>query len=188
MVRFDALTLAIHMSSTLLDIFGIEPCQNALGNSVLPLLRGEADKVRDLAIYGVFGGAINATDGRYTYFLYPDDMEDKPIYEYTLMPMHSRSMFEVKELADAELHPGFDFTKGAPVLKIPARKDAKRPPMQGDGFADTNTCLYDLSTDPRKDHPFRSKDIEERLNNAVLKEMGRHDAPAEIYARFGLQN
>ena len=58
-------------------------------------------------------------------------MEDKPLFEYTLMPMHSISMFEIRELKNAELVRGFDFAKGAPVLKVPALSDAKRPPMQG---------------------------------------------------------
>ena len=30
----------------------------------------------------------------------------KALFEYTLMPMHSRSMFALNELEGAELHPG----------------------------------------------------------------------------------
>ena len=46
------------------------------------------------------------------------------------MPMYSTSMFEVRELKNAELIRGFLTLQGSPVLKIPALKDAKRPPMQ----------------------------------------------------------
>ncbi len=38
------------------------------GKSLLPLLRGETDKVRDGAIFGYFGKQIAWTDGKYTYF------------------------------------------------------------------------------------------------------------------------
>ncbi|MEX0502448.1 sulfatase [Alphaproteobacteria bacterium LSUCC0719] len=185
--RVSALTQVIDLAPTLLDIFGLEPSEHTLGNSMLPLLHNEFDNIRDLAIYGVFGGAINATDGRYSYFLYPDDMEEKPIFEYTLMPMHSTSLFEVRELERAELVRGFNFTKGVPLLKVPALKDAKRPPMQGGGFADTNTCLYDLSTDPRQDSPFRNSEIEGRFLQAITQELHLQDAPGELFERFGLK-
>lgn len=38
------------------------------GKSLLPLLRGETDKVRDSAIFGYFGKQMAWTDGKYTYF------------------------------------------------------------------------------------------------------------------------
>ena len=184
--RIDALTQTTDLAPTLLDLFGIAPSPHTRGLSMLPLIRGEAETIRDLAIYGVFGGAINATDGRYTYFLYPDDMEDKPLFEYTLMPMHSTSMFTRDELRDAALHPGFTFTDGTPVLKIPARSDAKRPPMQGGGFADTGTRLYDVTIDPKQTTALRDPDIEGRLCKEIAAEMRRHDAPIELFDRFGL--
>ncbi|MDE0347977.1 MAG: sulfatase, partial [Boseongicola sp.] len=110
----------------------------------------------------------------------------KPIFEYTLMPVHSTSLFEVRELEHAELVRGFDFTKGAPLLKVPALQDAKRPPMQGGGYADTRTRLFDLSVDPRQQNPFRSQEVEARLNDGLCREMQSHEVPAEVFARFSL--
>ena len=184
--RVAGLSQVIDLPSTLLDLHGIQACDNALGHSMLPLLRDDNETIREIALYGIFGGAINATDGRYTYFLYDDGMEDRPLYEYTLMPMHTASLFEPRELADAELFRGFDFTKGAPVLKIPALKDAKRPPLQGGGFSETRTCLYDLSRDPRQDVPFREPEVEQRMRSLIADEMRRTEVPSEIYKRFGL--
>lgn len=184
--RVSALTQAIDLSPTLLDLFDLEACEHTQGKSMLPLLNGEAEEIRDLALFGVFGGAINATDGNHTYFLYPEDMEDQPIFEYTLMPMHSTSLFEVRELEHAELVRGFDFTKGAPLLKVPALKDAKRPPMQGGGFAETHTRLYDLNDDPKQDSPVRNAEIEAWFDNKIRCEMQRHEVPNEAYNRFGL--
>ena len=153
---------------------------------MLPLLKGQAESIRPIALYGIFGGAINATDGRYTYFRYPTEMDHKDLFEYTLMPMHNRSLFEVRELAAAELYRGFSFTKGAPVLQIPAVKDAKRSPRQG-GFAQTETCLYDLHTDPEQRRPFRDKKIESILMESMKAEMALHEAPEEVYLRFDLR-
>lgn len=185
--RVKELTQVIDLSPTLLDLFDLEPCEYSTGKSMLPLITGSERQIRDVAIYGVFGGAINATDGRYTYFLYPENMDTLPLFEYTLMPMHSTSMFEVRELVDAELFRGFNFTKGAPVLKLRALSDAKRPPMQGGGFAETNTRLYNIIDDPLQSHPFRSEEIEANLTGLIIDEMIKNDAPAELFDRFSLR-
>ncbi|MBY5985599.1 sulfatase-like hydrolase/transferase [Halomonas sp. DP5Y7-2] len=181
-----SLTQTTDLSATLLDLFELPAPAHGCGQSLLPLIDGSADQVRELALYGIFGGALNATDGHYSYFLYPRDMERWPLYEYTLMPMHTASLFTPSEVADAELYRGFDFTKGAPVLRMTAKDDAKRPPLQGGGFAQTYTCLYDLAGDPGQTTPFRDPTIESHLRQLMIAEMHRHEAPQELYQRFGL--
>jgi arylsulfatase A-like enzyme len=181
--RSAALSQNIDIAATLLDLHGLAPPETMLGRSLLPCMEGAPG--RDLALYGIFGGAINATDGRHSYFRYPPDMEAAPLFEYTLMPQHSTKPFAAKELASAELHPGFDFT-GVPVLKIPALPDAKRPPTQGGGFAETRNALYDLAADPGQTAPLHDAAAEARFCTAIAAEMRRHDAPPELYDRFDL--
>lgn len=183
--RISALTQTTDIMPTLLDLFGQSPKDHVLGRSILPLMAGEVDRIRDVALYGIFGGALNATDGRYTYFLYPDGMEEKDLYEYTLMPMHNRSLFEIRELQQAALHRGFDFTRGAPLLKVPALPDAKRSPRQG-GFAGAKTVLYDLEQDLFQTTEVNSSVLEERMIRLIVSEMKAHEAPPELYVRFGL--
>ncbi len=179
--RSAAVSQNIDVMATLLDLFGVDRPETVQGRSLLNGASG-----RDIALYGIFGGAVNATDGRYSYFRYPADMEAAPLFEYTLMPQHSGAPFVAAELAHAALHPGFDFTQGMPVLKIPAIKGAKRPPMQGGGFDDTETVLYDLDADPGQNAPFRDPDIEARFCRAIAEAMRAHDAPTELYDRFDL--
>ncbi len=181
----QALTQATDVMPTLLDMFGLAPGPDVTGKNLMPLASGTAQSVRDIALYGIFAGAINATDGRHTYFRYPADMETHDLFEYTLMPMHNRSLFEPRELENAMLHRGFDFSKGAPLLKIPALADAKRSPRQG-GFADTRTVLYDLHDDPRQLSPVVASDIEAAVCAKIRGEMALHDAPEELYRRFDL--
>ena len=183
--RVPVLTQTIDLMPTLLDLHGEVPGPHVQGRSLLPLCNGSAERVRDIALYGIFGGAINATDGRYTYFRYPEDMERHDLYEYTLMPAHNRSLFTIEELAPATLHHDFSFTSGAPVLRLPARPDAQRSPRQG-GFADASTVLYDLAGDPGQQSPISDRDIEDRLCALMAAEMAAHEAPAELYARFDL--
>ncbi len=184
-VRSDALSQNIDVMATLLDLHGIDRPDTVLGRSLVPALQGGPG--REIALYGIFGGAINATDGRYTYFRYPEAMEEAPLYEYTLMPQHSTVSFSCAELRAATLHPGFDFTQGVPVLKIPATATAKRPPTQGGGFADATTVLYDLASDPGQETPIDDPTTETRLATAIAHEMQRCDAPDELFRRFDLE-
>ena len=101
------------------------------------------------------------------------------------MPMHNRSLFTIEELEPATLDRSFDFTRGAPVLKLPARADAKRSPRQG-GFADTTTVLYDLRADPQQLNPLDLPEIEADFCTRIVAEMTAHEAPAELFDRFDL--
>ena len=187
--RISALTQTTDLMPTILALHGSEQSPQVLGRSLLGHLFGHLfgrpPETRPIALYGIFGGALNATDGRYTYFCYPEDMENQELFEYTLMPMHNRSLFELYELEPAALYRGFSFTKEAPVLKVPAFASAKRSPRQG-GFSDTQTCLYDLRSDPQQLHPFRDAAIEADLKALILAEMRAHEAPEELYKRFDL--
>ena len=63
--RVKKLTQVIELSPTILDIFRYRPCEYSTGKSMLRLLDDPNASIRDTALYGVFGGALNATDGRY---------------------------------------------------------------------------------------------------------------------------
>ena len=181
--RVSELTQTTDIMPTLLEMFDMAPGPHVTGRSLMGLVSGADESVRDLALFGIFGGAINATNGTHTYFRYPERMESRDLFEYTLMPMHNTSFFEIRELENAVLHRGFDFTKGAPLLKVPALPDAKRSPTQG-GFADTRTVLYDLRSDPHQMSPVVDPDLEAEFCRAIVAEMKAHDAPSELFERF----
>ena len=187
--RRTALTQTVDLMPTLLAMHGVDAPATCEGHSLLPLLEGEA-RLRDVALYGMFGAGTNATDGRYTYFLYPEDMTRQMLYEYTLMPMHLKTLFHVDELRGAQLSPPFSFTQGVPVLKVPARRNDKGQPTghqgQGGGYEDTTTVLYDLHADYDQQRPFRDEAIEARLKTSMAEVMRRNDAPAEAFTRLGL--
>jgi arylsulfatase A-like enzyme len=185
--RRAALTQAIDLMPTFLDLFSIEVPAEVQGHSLLPLLNEER-RIRDIAIFGVFGGPIGATDGRYTYYLYPEDLYAPGLHEYTLMPMHMTSLFTPAELKTSRLAGAFNFTKQMPVLKIDALRDARRIPNNDRiGWAiDAGTTLYDLHIDRAQVHPFRDHGIETRLAAGVCKVLAAHDAPREYFHRYAL--
>ena len=185
--RRKALTQTIDLMPTFLDLFGIEVPPEVRGRSLVPLVTVDR-KIRDVAIFGMFGGPIGATDGRYTYYLYPEDLYAPGLHEYTLMPMHLHSLFTPAEMKTSRLSEPFDFTKEMPILKIDALKDARRIPIHDDKLFDlgVGTTLYDLERDPTQTKPFRDSALEERIRTGIGQVLAAHDAPAEFYARYGL--
>ena len=187
--RRRALTQTVDIMPTLLAIHGQQAPDTAEGHSLLPLLEQDTP-LREAALYGMFGAGTNITDGRYTYFRYPEDMTRQMLYEYTLMPMHLKNMFHVDELRGAQLSPPLGFTQGVPLLKVPARRNVKGQPTghqgQGGGYEDTTTVLYDLETDYAQQKPFRDAAIEARLLTLMADIMRRNEAPPEAFTRLGL--
>ena len=160
--------------------------QEVEGRSLLPLLNSDTP-IRQAGIYGVWASATNITDGRFTYFRYPDNMHAQEIYQYTLMPTHITSFFTTDELRTATLSPPFDFTKGVPVLKVSGH--AKSPMYRNQGmsfFQDTETVLFDTKNDPEQRTPISSPEIVTRLVEQMLALMRVNDAPPEAYVRLGL--
>jgi hypothetical protein len=134
----------------------------------------------------MFGAATNATDGRHTYFRYPDDLFAQELYEYVLVPLHQKNFFAEEELAGAELVPPFGFTQGMPLLRVPARPGVKtREPPHG-LFEDAQTVLYDLHRDPGQVASVEDAEVVERLLGGMLRAMREHEAPPEAYRRLGL--
>jgi arylsulfatase A-like enzyme len=187
--RREALTQTIDLMPTLLSLHGVAPPPCCDGFDLLPLLEKDSP-VREIALYGMFGAGTNATDGRYTYFLYPDDMTQQMLFEYTLMPMHMKNWFHLDELRGAELAQPFSFTQGAPLLKVPARRNDRGQPSghqgQGGGYEDTTTVLYDLESDYAQNQPFRNVEVEQRMRSQMVEVMRRNDAPPEAFLRLGL--
>ena len=182
--RRSALTQTMDLMPTILDLFDAPVPPEVRGKSLAPVLAHDTP-VRACCLYGQFGGSVNVTDGRYTYFRYPEG-SDEQLFHYTLMPMHMRSFFEPLELKNATLFGPFDFTKGVPVLKLPIAADAKANMLARYPLLDPQTALYDLATDPGQMQAALLQDQEARLVGLLQAEMRAHDAPAEAFRRLDL--
>jgi hypothetical protein len=125
------------------------------GLSLFDVAQGRT--AREGVLFGYFGGAVNLTDGRYTYHRYPDDLRSQEIYQYTLMPTHIFEPFSPEELSQATLSDAFPFTKGAKLLKVPVIERSPMFNIYGPGaFIENDTRLYDLTTDPGQERPLRT--------------------------------
>ncbi len=182
----QGLTQNMDLMPTILDMFHREIPSEVCAQSLLPTLTRELS-LRDAAVYGIFGGSVNVTDGQYTYFLYPENMSTQELYEYTLMPTHIFESFDIKEFDGVTIAEPFDFTKNVKTMKIFARHDAARPPgVDNSNYADCNTVLYDLQKDPAQSNPITQPEVIKKLKKEIAHVMREHDAPPEAYRRINL--
>ncbi len=184
-VRVGELTQAIDVAPTLLELFGAPVPREMEGHNLLPL-KGPVPR-RYAAIFGYFGGAVNVTDGNYSYHRFPADLRSQEVYQYTVMPTHIYSLFSPEELAGASLAEPFQFTKGARLLKVPV---IARSPMYNNygpgALIESDTRLYDLSNDPGQQHPIRDAAQEKRMIALMVDLMRKNEAPPEAFRRLDI--
>ena len=184
--RRSGLTQTPDLMPTFLDLHGMAAPANVTGRSLVPLLEGN-QSLHDTVVLGMFAGPVCITDGRYSYFRYPDDLTGTNLNLYTLMPTHLSAHFDLDELRTSELAGPFAFTKGVPVLKV--RMDPGNSQFGHDGqtLEDCETVLFDLASDPRQEAPIDAPGIADRLAREIARHFAIHDAPTELYAHFGLE-
>ncbi len=177
--RRSALVQTIDLAPTLYDYFGIEIPDDVEGKPLAETIENDSP-VREFGLFGIFGGHVNCTDGRYVYMRAPSNADNKPLFEYTLMPAHMRFPFLMEELQDIQLAEPFSFTKGCRTMKI-------------EGYVwglwtQTETMLFDLKTDPNQENPIQDEEVERRMIVGMIELMKRNDAPKEQYQRLGLED
>lgn len=175
-VRNDALVQMIDFPVTLLDFFDVDIPPDMQGISLTETL-ADGRPTREAALFGVHGGHVNITDGRYVYMRGPVE-SNQPLNEYTLMPNHMRWRFHVDELQDLALAEPFTFTKGCRTLKIAGRMPIRTLKME--------SMLFDLANDPAQETPLQNAAIEAQLVEQMVQLMKANDAPTEQFARLGI--
>lgn len=172
-----SLAQTVDIAPTLAEFFHIAPLPCQDGHSLSPVIK-EDHPIREAALFGIFGGHVNITDGRYVYMRAPISLNNGPIYEYTLMPCHLRKPFASYELQNSELVDIFPHMKGYKVLKIPASQE-----YNSYWFGHQ---LFDLEEDPYQEHPIRNEEAECRLISQMRSLMRKNEAPEEQYKRLGI--
>ena len=181
--RVSALTQTTDLMPTFLDYCGAPLPPYLHGASLRPAL--EVDQtIHDSLIYGYFGMALNATDGRFTYFRNPAAAETK-MYAYTAMPTAFHGFMSREELARAETGRFLGHTYNIPVYKVP---QTGKPPLRADatGAYEPRHELFDLTTDPAQDHPLDDPEQERRFRDLLRTHLARVHAPEEHLERLGL--
>jgi hypothetical protein len=156
------------------------------GKPIFEYVAGD-EEIRQASLYGVMGGQVNVTDGRYVYMRANTTEDNKPLYDYTLMPTHMKKRFSPRELQEWERVEGFGFMKGCKVMQIPTRTPpifySKDNPL---GNGRTATLLFDVQADPGQTNPLDDQEIEISMIRLMIREMARNECPSEQYIRLGL--
>lgn len=176
--RRDSLVQMIDMAPTLLDYFNVPIPQDMQGKPLKESIAAD-EPVRQAALFGIHGGHINCTDGRYVYMKAPAAPENGPIYNYTLMPSHMRRLFTLDELKTWEAAKPFTFTKELQTMKITANPY--------NDLHQFGTLLFDTETDPQQQAPLQDEQIEAYMTDHLIRLMEESDAPDEQYERVGLK-
>lgn len=183
--RRRSLVQTIDLAPTILEFFGQPLPEDMQG---IPLRDTVAtDKpIREAGLFGLFGGHVNCTDGRYVYMRGPVG-KNAPLYEYALMPTRhgcNRAFMDMELLATAELAEPFSFTKGLKTLKLDTTVHNLET---GAGRqAEFPSALYDLEQDPDQLNPIDDPAVEKRMIDLMKNLMTANDAPAEQFQRLGL--
>lgn len=195
--RCAAVTQNIDVLPTVLDFFGIPETvmQYPLhGRSLLPLLRGEKAKVRDVAIYGYFGKQVCFTDGKYTYIHAAKDETNEPLYMYCAVPSVLRQYLGTDDAVDVSDYGKIEMGRflswtDYPVYRFPAsivNFSNWTQSFQGRSSYNEETLLFDIEQDYAQERPINDPGLlascVERLRTALRE----HDAPSEQYERLGL--
>lgn len=177
--RRGGLAQTIDIAPTLLRWFGLPPTPDMQGRDLAVPEGGGDPAGHDAALFGIHGGHVNVTDGRYVYMRGAVDAGNAPLEEYTLMPTHMRARFSVDELAGWEPADPLPFTKGVRTMRMPAAPTWMNPWQHG-------TLLYDLEHDPGQQHPLRDDEVELRMLRMLARRMHESHAPRSQFERLGI--
>ncbi|MCU1640484.1 MAG: Choline-sulfatase [Nocardia sp.] len=173
--RRQALVQTIDLAPTVLEYFGVDRPADMQG-SPLPIAQDTA--IREAGLFGIHGGHVNVTDGRYVYMRAPVSADNTPLHEHTLMPTHMRGRFRPEELTDVELAEPFGFTKGVRTLRVNGRTLINPYPH--------GTLLFDLAVDPQQQTPIVDDEAELRMATLLVGLLRDTEAPPSQYERLGL--
>ena len=176
----ESLVQTIDLPVTLLKYFGVEVPKDMQGHDLLPVIEDDAP-VREDALFGWFGRHVCYTNGQYVYML-PPVPGNRPLYEYTLMPMHMAWMYQPEELMTMQRAEPFSFTKGCPLMRM----DGFAPDILTDANAG-GEMLFDVKEDPKQKHSLEDAQLKEKFKDRIAALMHENDAPAEQFIRMGLE-
>jgi hypothetical protein len=181
--RVEALTANIDLYPTLLDLLEVPLEHEVHGKSLLPLLQGKRQSVRDWTLYGYYGRFVNVTDGSHTYFRAPAQ-EDAELYVYSLGWQFSRGLTPkiVDQMARGNLELGeFMPTVGFPVGRVPvSHRDFMKNTYE------SYNHLYDIDADPEQNKNLAGGEAEGAYEDLLRKALAAVDSPPEQATRLGL--
>ncbi|HZQ38101.1 MAG TPA: sulfatase-like hydrolase/transferase [Dehalococcoidia bacterium] len=183
----SALTTTADIFATLCELFGVVPEQRTHGVSLLPLISGEAEQVREYLLSGVWGREVNLIDGSVSYGRAPAGA-NAPLSmwsnRWTTMPVPSQPKLRLPppdERAVLDRMPGTRI----PVIRQPFQPGDLLPYWAVGSFSGNH--LYDVANDPGQDENLAGTRRERDYADLLRQALTAIEAPADQFVRLGLQ-
>ncbi len=185
----DALTTTVDLHATICDLFGVAADHRTHGASLVPLLDGSADAVRDHVLGGVWGREVHLVTDRWRFARAPVD-GNAPLSmwsnRWSTMPVHA-GLDGVTWLPLPDDRAELDRMPGSevPVIRQPFRAGDLLPFWAWGGF--TGDHLVDRVEDPEERQDLgpaaaAAPDALEQLREALRAV----DAPGDQLERLGI--
>ncbi len=184
--QVDALTTNVDINATLLDLFDLEPEHRTHGKSLIPLLDGSQDSIREWALAGVWGRWVHVIDGK-TKYARAHEGDNAPLSmwsnRWSTMPIHAFPGYRIPrpdQRAWLDTMPGSD----VPVIRQPfAQGDLLPYWAMG---ARSEHFLFDLEADPGERRNLVGSAAEKDAVDLLRSALEEVEAPDEHFQRMGI--
>lgn len=183
--RSSALTTTVDLYATILDWFGITPPRPVHGRSLVPVLEGRAEQVREHVLYGWWGSAVNYTDGNYTYLRHPQSPDNTPLEMYSLR-WSTAPWWQMPDLSGL-----LEFDRYLPQTALPVGRARFGPGQFGWAHTDPQQVvraplLFDIRNDEEQQHDLAGTPIEQEYIERLRRALREVQAPEGQFERLGL--
>src|SRR5439155_2136181 len=181
-----ALTATVDIFATLVELFGIEVSHPTHGRSLLPLIGGDVESVREFALCGVWGRELHLIDDNCKYARAPAG-PNAPLSlwsnRWSTMPVPFMPKLRLPlpdERAYLDRMPG----SRVPVIRQPYREGDLMPYWALGPFSGNH--LYDLFNDPEEENNLAGSKKETDYADRLRQALKQIEAPGDQLTRLGL--
>lgn len=183
----DALTTSADLAATIVEIFGGSFEHRTHGRSLVPLVTGEANSVREYGLCGVWGREVHLIESQTKYARAPEG-SNAPLSlwsnRWTTMPVWN---FPGLKLPPPDDRATLDRMPGSriPVIRQPFREGDMLPYWAWGEF--TGNHLYDLGNDPDEERNLAGTRSEKEVADKLYDALREVEAPDEQFERLGFK-
>ena len=182
----SALTTTVDLFATLAEVFGVQPQHRTHGRSLVPLIGGEAQSVRDHVLCGVWGREVQLIDNEWNYSRAPANA-NAPISlwsnRWSTMPVPRLPALRLP-LPDARASLDRMPGSSAPVIRQPFTAGDVLPYWALGQFSGNR--LYNLRNDPSEEQNLAGTAAENDLADRLREALRQVEAPDDQFVRLGL--
>jgi arylsulfatase A-like enzyme len=182
----SALTTTVDLFATLAKVFDVQPRHRTHGRSLIPLIRGETQSVRDYVLCGWWGREVHLIDGTWKYARGPAGA-NAPLSmwsnRWSTMPVPRLPKLGLPR-PDARAFLDFMPGSSVPVIRQPFSEGDFLPFWALGHFSGNH--LYKLADDPREEHDLVGSPVEGELADKLRQALKDIEAPDDQFVRLGL--